>query len=79
MIIAKCLNNNIGSWGNYPELEIDKEYEVTSIDVGRWYSTISLAGFGNKTFNSVCFSFFEDGIEIDIYRDQRFARYKRLV
>lgn len=76
MITAICLNNNIGSWGNYPELTIDQEYEVVKIDVGRFYSTVSLAGFGNKTFNSVCFDFYENSIKINIYDDKRFWSYE---
>lgn len=67
MLTALCVNNNLGSWGNYPELEVGKEYEVADLDVGRFYSSVFLAGFGNKAFNTVCFNFYENGIEINVY------------
>ena len=50
------------------------DYEVDFIDMGNWYTTIYLLGY-DYGFNSIYFTFYEDGKQIDIYRDKRFNKY----
>ena len=79
MIYAKCIENEAPvSKRKYP-LEIGKMYEVDSIDMGSYNTDILLKGFNGRDskswFNSVCFEFYENGKEIDIYSDKRFNLY----
>lgn len=55
-------------------LTINTEYEVDFIDMGSCYTTIYLVGY-DYGFNSIYFTFYEDGKQIDIYRDPRFNHY----
>jgi hypothetical protein len=54
-------------------------YEVDLIDMGSSSTDILLKGFNDRDskswFNSVCFEFYEDDKEIDIYSDKRFNPY----
>ena len=47
--------------------------------MGSYKTDILLKGFNdwdsNSWFNSVCFEFYENGKEIDIYSDERFNPY----
>ena len=52
----------------------DTDYEVYSIDMGSWMTDIYLIGY-KYGFNSIYFDFYEDGKEIDIYKDPRFNPY----
>jgi hypothetical protein len=69
---------------NHPEnglhpcegLEEGKEYIVTDVSMGQFYTSIFLDGF-SKCFNSVNFDFFEDGKPLNIYRDARFNPYMK--
>jgi hypothetical protein len=79
MIYAKCIENEGPvSKRKYP-LEIGKMYEVDLIDMGSSSTDILLKGFNDRDskswFNSVCFEFYEDDKEIDIYSDKRFNPY----
>lgn len=79
MIYAKCIENEAPvSKRKYP-LEVGKMYEVDTINMGGSYTDILLKGFDSKYFrnwfNSVCFEFYENGKEIDIYSDKRFNPY----
>ena len=79
MIYAKCIKNEGPvSKRKYP-LEISKMYEIDTIDMGSCNTDILLKGFNSKDpkswFNSVCFEFYENGKEIDIYSDKRFNPY----
>lgn len=78
MIVAKCIRNDIESYGEYPELEVGKFYVVTNIDVGGFISYINLEGYGSTEFNSVCFEFYEDMKPLCIYTDSRFIGVKRI-
>ena len=76
MIYAKCIENEAPvSKRKYP-LEIGKKYEVDTIDMGAYHTDILLKGFNSRDskswFNSVCFEFYEDDKEIDIYNDKQF-------
>ena len=73
MITAKCVKNS-GDWCNYPELEINKEYEVTDIEVGKFYSLVYLIDC-KKWFNSICFELFENGKPLNYLSDKRFNPY----
>ena len=50
------------------------DYEVYDIDMGSWMTDIYLIGH-KYGFNSIYFDFYEDGKEIDIYKDPRFNPY----
>lgn len=78
MIVAKCIRNDIESYGEYPELEVGKIYMVTNINVGNFISYINLEGYGSKDFNSVCFQFYEDMKPLCIYTDSRFIGVKKI-
>ena len=78
MIVAKCVRNDIESYGEYPELEVSKIYVVTNINVGNFISYINLEGYGGKDFNSVCFQFYEDMKPLCIYTDSRFIGVKKI-
>lgn len=73
MITAKCIKNE-GDWCNYPELELDKEYQVDRISVGQSCSYAILSGM-TRCFNTVCFEFYEDGKPLNFLRDKRFNLY----
>lgn len=74
MITAKCIKN-IDPWGNKEtDLEVGKEYEVEYISMGGSYTSIYLVG-KIHSYNSVMFEFYEDGEELDIYKDERFNPY----
>lgn len=78
MIVAKCIRNDIESYGEYPELEVGKFYVVTKISVGDFISYINLEGYGDTEFNSVCFEFYEDMKPLCIYTDSRFIGVKKI-
>jgi hypothetical protein len=48
-------------WGGRDDprgiLEIGKEYTVTDTEVHSWHTKITLDGFPDKQFNSVCFDY----------------------
>ena len=52
---------------------VGDRFEVSSISVGGWSSTITLSD--GKGYNSCFFYFEEDGISLDIYSDKRFNNY----
>lgn len=56
-----------GSWSRRraSELEPNKEYLVTKIEIGGWHTDIYLENY-EETFNSVNLSFYKNGKEIDI-------------
>lgn len=60
-IYAKCTNPTAG----YPHdseqaklLDSEKYYEVKSIDIGGWHTSVELNDVPNKTYNSVNFQFY---------------------
>lgn len=75
MITAKCISS-IEPWSGkpYKSIEVGKEYEVKSIDMGSFMTYILLTNIFTW-FNSICFDFFEDGKPLDIYEDKRFNPY----
>lgn len=74
MIIAKCIKN-IDPWGDKKtDLEVGKEYEVERVSMGGSYTSIFLVG-KRGSYNSVMFEFYENGKELDIYKDKRFNPY----
>ena len=76
MIYAKCIENKEPLSSHVYPLEVGKKYEVDTIDMGSWNTNILLKGFDRRWaknwFNSVCFEFYENDKEIDIYSDKRF-------
>lgn len=51
------------------EILDDREYEVESVDIGGWSSTLRLKGI-QKDFNAVMFDCFLDGKEYDVIKDE---------
>lgn len=79
MLIAKCIKVDepiymCADTYKVTEIELDKEYEVESVEMDRTYTDIKLKNIDRK-FNSVIFEFYEDGKEIDIYSDPRYNPY----
>lgn len=76
MIYVKITNPNAGSEFdrcNIREyLDEGKIYPLDSVTMGRCHTNIYLKDFPNKKFNSVNFTFYENDIEINIYKDKRF-------
>lgn len=73
MLLAKCIKLDepvfmCADTCKVTELELDKEYEVETVEMNRFYTDIELKNIDRK-FNSVIFEFYEDGKEIDIYSD----------
>lgn len=62
---------------NKKYLEKNKRYKVDRIDMSAFSTRIYLEGFEDSKngFNSVCFTFRENGEEINIYEDKRFNPY----
>lgn len=58
-------------------LELGKFYEVSIINMGQSYTSVKLADFPDLVFTSTQFKFFENGNEINIFRDPRFNPYMR--
>lgn len=76
MITAKVLKNRDPFSGRqYEGLKIGNEEIVENIHMGQSLTYVDLFGFPNQTFNSVCFEFYENGKELDIYGDKRFNPY----
>ena len=74
MITAKVIKKSQDdTWLNH-DLEYGKEYEVRGIDMGQSYTSVYLKDMRNP-YNSVIFEFYEDGKQLDIYRDTRFNPY----
>lgn len=75
MITAKVIRESSKetSWLQH-DLEVGKEYEVESIEMGQSYTSIFLKN-RKGSYNSVIFEFYEDGKELDIYSDERFNPY----
>ena len=79
MLFAKYTRPNAG----YPEereqvkkmLTLDAMYPVDYISMGQSFTTVYLIGFDNYGFNSVNFTFYEDGKRVDIYSDARYNPY----
>lgn len=64
--------------GEYPELEIGKEYKVSEFCVLRSQSKIIIDDLGEKEYNTVMFDIFEDGEPIHYTQRYRFlAPYLR--
>lgn len=59
-------------------LEVGDTFEVTKVEVGRSSSSVYLKDFPGKYFNSVFFSFEEDGESLDILTDDRFYTYSSI-
>lgn len=80
MLIAKYMNLNAGMDSDVTRaaalLIPGHEYQVTDLYMGSCHTEIWLAGFV-EPFNSVQFDFYEDGREIDIYRDRRYNPWLR--
>ena len=79
MLIAKCIKVDepiymCADTYKVTEIELDKEYEVESVEIDRTYTDIKLKNLDRK-FNSVIFEFYEDGKEIDIYSDPQYNPY----
>lgn len=55
--------------------KIGDQFEVKSISVGGYSSTVTLQD--GKQYNSCFFDFEEDSLELEIYSDQRFNNYAR--
>ncbi len=64
-LTAVCRTNSSWARGEYPELEVGKEYRVSYIGVLRSITNIRLADFGDKEYNSMCFDLYENGQAID--------------
>ena len=60
-LTAVCRANSSWARGEYPELEVGKEYRVSYIGVLRSITNIRLADFGDKEYNSMCFDLYENG------------------
>ena len=74
MITAKCIKN-IDPWGDrQTDLEVGKEYEVEGISMGGSRTSIYLVE-KRYSYNSIMFEFYENGKQIDIYKDRRFNPY----
>lgn len=58
------------------ELEVGKEYCVTGVYMGGFYTDIWIEGFSGA-FNSVNFDFFKDGKPHDIYKDPNYNPHIR--
>ena len=56
-------------------LVLGQSYELTGVDMGQSSTTVFLKEFPDFGFNSIQFDFFEDGKELNIYRDPRFNPY----
>jgi len=55
-------------------LKVDEEYELEHVDMGQSHTTVYLRGFSHG-FNSVHFTFSENGNSLDIFQDPRFNTY----
>jgi len=74
MITAKCVKNvNPTGTGTY-DLAVGESYEVEEISMGSSFTFITLKG-KSDAYNSICFSFYENGKPLDIYNDARFNPY----
>ena len=74
MLLAKCINLDepvymCTNTYKVTELELNKEYEVESVEMYRSYTDIKLKNIDRK------FEFYENGNEIDIYNDPRYNPY----
>ena len=73
-IYAKCIQKSGDcSWTEH-DLQVGAYYKVEKIDMGQSYTSIYLEEFF-RVYNSVYFEFYENGKEIDIYKDKRFNPY----
>lgn len=57
-------------------LHVGHEYEVSQIIMGQSYTSVYLSGI-DCVFNSVMFDFYENGNDLNIFRDNRFNPYIR--
>lgn len=76
MLIAKCKKNIDPRGDKETDLVIGEEYEVERVEMGQSSTSIELKG-KDFCYNSVMFDFYEEGKEIDIYRDERYNPYLR--
>ena len=76
-IFAKCVKESVEgcSWLEH-DLEVGELYEVSNIIIGTSSTDVYLKD-KQFSYNSVLFEFYENGKEIDIYRDKRFNPYIR--
>lgn len=75
MVIAKYTSpNEYADSRAIKVLEVGIEYEVRNISIGQSHTSIYLKGF-NGSFNSVIFEFYENGKELNIFKDKRFNPY----
>ena len=73
-IYAKCIQKSGDcSWTEH-DLQVGAYYKVEKIEMGQSYTSIYLEEFF-RVYNSVYFEFYENGKEIDIYKDKRFNPY----
>lgn len=63
-ITAVCRSNKDWIFGEHPELEAGKTYEVTHFSVLRSSSSVVLKDFPGREYNCVCFDFYEDGVSM---------------
>lgn len=78
MIEATVVTLNGGYQGNKDHcakhnLQVGNKYIVKDIDIGQSSSSVFLQGL--SWFNTIYFTFEEDGEELDIYSDTRFNNY----
>lgn len=80
-LTAICKSTECWARGEYPELQIGKEYRVSHIGVLRSCTNIMLEEFEGKEYNSTCFEIYEYGELLTHYvytKDPRFfAPYLR--
>lgn len=55
-------------------LTVETSYELDHVNMGQSHTTVYLRGF-SPGFNSVHFTFSENGNPLDIFRDPRFNTY----
>lgn len=73
-IYAKCIQKSGDcSWTEH-DLQVGAYYKVEKIEMGQSYTSIYLEEFF-RVYNSVYFEFYENGKEINIYKDKRFNPY----
>lgn len=62
---------------NHYDLKHER-YDVETIDMGQWSTSIKIIGFGDKTFNSIHFNFYLYNRKINIYRSGLINHYRTL-
>ena len=77
MIKAKC-TKRINPWPEFDTgLTEGVFYDVDYISMGQSSTSVFLVGSA-VSYNSLCFKFYEDDKEIDIFQDPRFNPYIKI-